>query len=251
MKRNALIALAGILSAAITVLAQAPPASKPAAAGPTVDQILDKYVTALGGRAAIEKLTSRVTKGVFQAPEQGAEGTFESYAKAPNMTFSMVDVPGFGQIRQGFDGSTAWADNPQSGPRLLDGQELSSAARSAEFYQAIKLRALYPKLALKGKDKVGTQETYIVEGDPGDGTLRRMYFDTATGLMLRSDIERDGPQGRATFESYLDDYKEVDGVKLPFSIRQMNPNVNFTLKIREIRHNVPVEDSKVAKPSAP
>ncbi len=224
------------------------PAPKPAAAVPTVDQVLDKYVQALGGKAAIEKLTSRVSKGTFEAP--GIEGSIEIYAKAPNKAASMVDVPGFGQVRQAFDGSVGWVDNPQVGLREMSGQELSTTKRGAEFYQVLKLREFYPKLTLKGAQKLGTRDAYLIEADPGDGSLRRMYFDTQTALLVRSDIERDTPQGRATFETELEDYKEVDGVKVPFIVRQSTPALSYAIKLTEVRHNVPVDDARFAKPAA-
>ncbi len=89
-----------ILSVALGVAAAAqapqPPEPKPAAALPTVDQVLDRYVEALGGKAAVEKLNSRVSKGTFDAVAQGASGTVEIYAKAPNKLASIADVSGFG-----------------------------------------------------------------------------------------------------------------------------------------------------------
>lgn len=249
--KPALLGLALILVTSVRVAAQAPqaPPEKHAAALPSVDQVLDKYVQSLGGKAAIEKLSSRVSKGTFEA-SQGVSGEIQFFSKAPNKTTLVVDLSGLGQIRQGFDGTVGWADNPQTGPREMTGQELLVTKRGAEFYQALKLRALYPKMAVRGKQKVGEHEAYLIEADPGDGSLRRMYFDTATGLLVRNEIERDTGQGRGTFETELDDYKEVDGVRLPFTVRQSNPGVSFTIKITEVQHNVPIDDSKFAKPAA-
>ncbi len=227
------------------------PAPKPTPAPPSVDQILDKYVQALGGKAAIEKLNSRVTKGSFEVPEQGLTGSLDAYAKAPNKTASVVEIAGVGQFRQGFDGTLAWADNPMAGFRELSGQELANTKRSSEFYQSLKLRQLYPKITLKGTEKVGQRESYVVEADPGDGSLRRMYLDVETGLLVRNDTELDtATQGRMKIEVYFDDYKEVDGVKVPFTVRQVNPNISWVIKATEVRHNVPVDDAKFAKPSA-
>ena len=246
----ALLGLALILATSIRAVAQAPqtPPEKPTPALPSVDQVLDKYVQSLGGKAAIEKLTSRVSKGTFEA-DQGVSGEIEFYSKAPNKLALVVDLSGLGQVRQGFDGTVGWAHNPQMGVREMSGQELSVTKRGAQFHQALKLRELYPKMAVQGKQKVGARETYLIEADPGDGSLRRMYFDAATGLMVRNEIERDTPQGRGTYETELDDYKEVDGVKLPFTVRQSNPGVSFTIKVTEVQHNVPIEDAKFAKPA--
>lgn len=242
MRRVLAIILAGIVGAGIAAAQAAPP---------TVDQILDKYVQALGGKAAYEKLTSRVSKGTFELPAQGLTGTVEIDSKAPNKSLLLVELAGLGRIQQGFDGVVAWANNPQGGVRELSGQELSVAKRASVFQQAIRLRELYPQMTLQGQEKVGQHNTYVIEADPGDGSLRRMYFDAESGLMLRSVVERDAPEGRAAFDLLLDDYREVDGIKIPFTAHGMTPNAEYVIKLTEVKHNVRVEDAKFAKPSAP
>ncbi len=132
----------------------------------------------------------------------------------------------------------------------MSGQELSVTQRNAVFQGALRLRELYPRMTLKGKRKVGERDAYLIEADPGDGSLRRMYFDAQTGLPLRNEIERDTPEGRAIFETNFDDYREVDGVKIPFTVSLANPNLNLVIKLTEVRHNVPVDDARFAKPAA-
>ena len=210
---------------------------------PTVDQILDRFVQALGGKAAIEKQTSSVSRSSFEY--QGKSGTVEVYAKAPNKFAIFMEVPGVGQMGEGFDGSGGWIENPQTGMREKTGQELSVARRGAEFYGALRLRELYPKMTLRGGQLVGNRPAYLIEADPGDGSLRRMYFDAETGLLARNDIEYDTPQGRQTFNWFFEDYREVDGVKVPFTRRQSN----FTYKVTEVLHDVPIDNAKFAKPS--
>src|SRR3989449_10913532 len=110
MRQKAKLALLGLVlvaaaSGSATAQETKAPAPKPAPALPSVDQILDKYVQALGGKAAIEKLNSRVTKGRFEVPEQGLTGSLDAYAKAPNKTASVVELTGGGQFRPGYDGT--------------------------------------------------------------------------------------------------------------------------------------------------
>ncbi len=226
---------------------KAPPAAKAEAALPAVDQLLDKYVQALGGKAAIARITSRVTKGTFEIPDQGITGTIELYAKAPHSSASVVEIPGFGQVRQGFDGTIGWRNDPQAGYREVSGQELATVRRNAEIHQALKLRELYPKMAVKGKDKVGQRETWVLEADAGDGTLRRMYLDVETGLLLRNDTVLDTPTGRTTVESYFEDYRDVDGVKVPYVVRQVSPQITWVTRATEIHHNVAIDDAKFAR----
>lgn len=232
-----------------------PPAdqAKPAAAMqamPTADQIIEKYVQAVGGKAAIEKINSRVVKGTIDIPAMGANGTTESYAKAPNKFVNVADISGLGAFQQGYTGTVAWSQDPFSGLRDLSGGELSMIRREADIHGDLKIKEHYPKLVVKGKEKVGEREAYVLEGTPADGGPEKLYFDTQTGLMVRKDAEVDTPQGKIPTETYLEDYREVDGIKIPFSIKQSNPNVTFMIKITDVKHNVAIDDAKFNKPAA-
>ncbi|MBI3652008.1 MAG: hypothetical protein HY231_13390 [Acidobacteria bacterium] len=222
----------------------------PAAALPTAEQIVDKFIQATGGKAAREKLTSRVSKGQFEVPAMGATGPIEIYAKAPNKTISIVTIESFGVFQQGYDGANGWAADPQNGLRDMQGAELAANKREADFYNDIKMKEYYPKMTVTGKDQVGDKAVYVIEALPaGEGAPEKFYFDTQSGLLLRLDSERETPQGKMKIQAYLDDYKEVDGVKLPFTIRQDSDIISFTIKISEIKHNVAIEDAKFKKPS--
>ncbi len=224
-----------------------PPTDSPL---PTIDEILDKFVEALGGKAAMEKFSSRVVKGSFEIPAMGVAASSEISAKTPNKWILVIDIPGFGFVRQGYDGSAGWAEDPQSGLRDLAGAELAAMKRSAEFNQPLKLKELYPTITVKGKGKVGDREAYILEATPPEGSLEKMYFDTQTNLLIKADIEAESPQGKMPFEVTFEDYKEVDGVKLAHTMRRSSPAISFVMKIDEVKHDVPIEDDKFKKPSA-
>lgn len=253
MKRTLIIVT---LSLAIAVAAfaqggQQKPATDPKpAALPTADQILDKYVQAIGGKAAVEKQTSRVSKGSFEIPAVGATGTAEIFEKAPNKNAAIINIPGFGVVQEGFDGKTAWAQDPQSGLREKAGPELASAKLDGEFYKSVRIKQLYPKLVVKGKDKVGDKDAFVVEATPVESSPETWYFDVQSGLLIRQDSERESPQGKQAVQSFLEDYKDVDGVKLPFTIRQVTPQFTITIKIEDVKTNVPIDDAKFKKPAA-
>lgn len=76
-------------------------------AAPSADAIVDKYVQALGGKAAIEKITSTSAKGTFDLPAMGVSGTVEMYRKAPNKEYLIVSISGFGDVKRGYDGANA------------------------------------------------------------------------------------------------------------------------------------------------
>lgn len=258
MKRFAIICCFVLLAASLAFAqTQSPtkpetkPEPKPAAAAlPPVDQITEKYVQAIGGKAALEKHNSRTSQGSFEIAAMGLKGKLTSYEKAPNKTLRVVEIEGFGSVEQGYDGKIGWARDPMQGLREQSGAELAMAKIEAEFYQPLKLKELYKKLEVKGKDKVGSAEVYVIEATPPEGSPMKMYFDATSGLLLRVDAETETPQGKMPTESYFEDYREVDGVKMPFVLKQSSPAINWVLKLEEVKHNVTIEDAKFAKPSA-
>jgi zinc protease len=218
---------------------------------PTIDQILDKYVQAIGGKAAVEKLTTRMMKGSLETPE-GTGGSTEFYAKAPSKYVEMSNFPDYGIIQEGFDGTLGWSKNPESSARELSSAESAVNNREKNLHRDIRLKELYPKMTLRGTQRVGNRQAYLIEAVPLEGNPEKMYFDTQTGLLLRRELERvTMEEGIVLLEIFLDDYREVDGVKLPFTIRRSTPDYSYALKFSEIRHNIPIEDARFHKPTTP
>src|SRR5262249_17720650 len=179
MKLSMTIIIYALLFAAPTVSAFAQekpqPAKAPEAAAktttvePSVDQILDKYVQAIGGRQAVGKITSRVTKGTVEVSTMGVKGEVEIFAKAPNKKLTIQKLSGVGQILDGYDGKIGWSQNPMMGLREKSGVELAVIARASDIHASLKTRQLYSKLELKGKEKVGNHETYVILATPAEG----------------------------------------------------------------------------------
>ncbi len=266
MKRIVLI-LAFAMSAALTSAAQdkpkpdapgkpetpkaeAPKAAAKDAALPTVDAILDKYIKAVGGKEAIEKITSRSMKGSFDLEAFGVTGApVEMFAKAPNKSSMKIDIPGFGVVNQVYDGAKAWDSNPMTGLRELSGVELAQKKRGSDFYAELNFKEHYTKMEVKGKEKVGSYETYVIEATPAEGSLEKFYFDANTSLLVRHDSEVESPQGKLLMEAYPENYKAVDGVQIPHTIKQVNPAMTIVIKFTEVKNNVEIDEAKFNKPS--
>jgi len=217
---------------------------------PTVDQILDKYVAAVGGREAIEKITSREVRGTYEISAVGLIGAMTMLQKAPDKTLSELDIPGFGTVKSGFDGNILWSQNPAAGVVEASGGELAAAKREAEFYQELKFRDMFKKLLVTGRRQTNGKDAYTVEATPEEGKAETYFFDADTGLLVRHDTERDRGQAAAMSESYYEDYRDIDGVKVPHTIRIVNPGMTIVMKFSEVINNVDIDDSKFAKPAA-
>jgi hypothetical protein len=218
------------------------------------DEVLAAYVAALGGQAALEKITSRVAKGTFEISGIAASGPMEIYAKAPNKIANILRLSDQTSAKEGFDGSVGWESDPDEGVTEKTGLELMTFVRDADFYQPLKLRQQYPSVYFKGQRKItigtdpsspGEEHEALVLEAPRNGRPRLFYFDARTSLLVRTE-ERDA-SGKITDGSEYGDYREIDGVKIPFTIRRLG-NLQINIKITEVKQNVPVDDSVFVKP---
>jgi photosynthetic reaction center cytochrome c subunit len=215
---------------------------------PSVDEILERYVQAMGGAQAFMKVTSRVAKG----SRIGADGVLvpeDVYQKAPNKLLTVTSYPDI-VFSTGFNGIAGWAQSSKGGARELPAQLLAQLRSDSEFYKEIRIKEMYRKLTLVGKASIADSETYVIEATPLSGSLEKLYFDARTGLLVRRYVESDTVLGRFPLQTDYEDYRDVDGIKQPFLIRWSIPGRVWGRKIAEIRQNVPLSDSQFNPPAA-
>ncbi|MCL4524585.1 MAG: DUF620 domain-containing protein [Acidobacteria bacterium] len=218
-------------------------------AQPTAEQLIAKYVQAIGGRAAIERVTSRVTTGTMDLG--GTLISMELSEKAPDKFLSILEVPGVGAVKQGYDGKIGWEQTPNQGVQELEGATLAAVRRNAQLYRWLRMKELFEKLELSGAVKVGDRDTYVMDATPPEGHVEKFYFDSETGLLLKRDYKLDTPDGLLTFETFYEDYRVVDGIKMAFALRRVGPDNVVSLKFTEIKQNVELDNARFAKPLAP
>jgi hypothetical protein len=217
---------------------------------PTVKEVLDKYVAAIGGRAANEKIKTRSMKGTVELAPMGIKGTAESFAAAPGKSYTKMNLAGVGEIIEGFDGTTSWSVNPIQGSREKTGEELLQTKLTSAFNREINLDKHYSKMEVKAADKLGERDVYVVVATPSLTGLspETFYFDKQTGLLLRTDGTIVSPEGKMSYQTFYEDVREIDGVKLPFKTRTVTPQFEIINVVTEVKHNAPIEDAKFARP---
>ncbi len=223
------------------------PGPRPAQANlPTYDQIIDKYLQAIGNSAAYEKLKSRVMRGSM-VDSKGGTFPVEVYQASPDKIVTITTLPD-GIAAQGFNGAIGWVSDPSDSAELK-GLELAQIKRAADIARALKIKeeSLSPRVS--GKVTVGEREAYLVSAR-ADGQRVQLYFDLQTGLLLRRVVSGSTILGSFPEQTDFDDYREVDGVKLPFKTRYSTPNpaAGTSIEFKEITHNVPVDDTKFNPP---
>jgi len=226
-------------------------ADAPTADSARLDAVLARYVEALGGRAALEKITNSISKGT--ATVAGMEMQIEVLRAAPARQASRVEIPGMGTMRDVYDGRTAWSVNPFQGNSEKTGEELAKTARDAAFYQPLQMKQLFAPLAYKGSETLEVRKVEVLEAKLAGGAVERFYFSAENGLLLRRDSEFEAGGARVTSESTFEDYKAVDGVKQPHAFRLKieaagQAPMDLQLKFNEVRQNVALPADAFAKP---
>ena len=227
---------------------------------PAVDEVLAKYVQALGGEQAIRKVTSRSITGTQTIPTGGGgripvEARIERYVKAPNLLATIYHTDKF-TISDGFDGMASWSQDARGGVVATASFDEMRAKRNADLYSPLDLRGQYTGMSVVSMEKVNDHDAYVVQAALQNSRVtERLYFDTQTGLLLRILTLQPTPLGNFPSEVDYDDYRDTgSGVKIPFLVTTTPALTSSALATKSILHvekvqdNVAIDDAKLAKP---
>ncbi len=229
---------------------------------PPAEQLFDKYIEALGGEAAIDKIKTRSSKVTLLRPKLVNSGTpkaamltrsetwtMETFQKGPDKYVAIITTPE-GVINQGFNGTVGWIKNPTE-QRELNSAQLARMKRDVDFYKDLNLRERYAKTVVTGKEKIGDREAYVIEATSIENKPEKLFFDIQTGLLLRRTVFTETKLGMDPQQTDYEDYRVVDGVRLPFTVMVSfldDSHYGTTRKLTEVRQNVPIDDAKFNMP---
>ena len=226
-------------------------------AAQTADDVVEKYLAAIGGRAALAKLTSRSTTGTMalSLPNGLVSGSIEILNQQPNKAriVTKLDLSslGAGQVtrEQRFDGSTGYVLDSLQGNREITGNQLENLKNNIFPSPLLTYKERGATVELAGKEKVDGREAYVLIFKPKTGSVARQFIDAETYLPARIVVKVDTPEaGEVEQTSDLSDYREVDGIKIPFTIKVSTGSQGFTITVTKVEHNVKIDDALFSKP---
>jgi hypothetical protein len=225
----------------------APSPTTPQAANPTAEQIFDKYYQALGGNEALDKLKSRVMKGTLVSPQ--GEVPYTLTQSGADSVHAIITTPQ-GVIERALNGATGW-EKSNRGVRDLSDGEISYIRRYSLLYPDLKLKDQFTRASFGGKQKIDERDVYVVRGTTTTGKRETLFFDVESGLLVRRTSLTTTLVGQIPEQVDFTDYKDVDGMKLPFTIRisAVDPSYSGVRKFTEIKLNVPVDPKQFNKPA--
>lgn len=211
------------------------------AATPTADQILDKYIAAIGGKEALMKVND-LTMNMSSETERGAI-IITRKQKLPNKFSMVINANGMEVMRQTGDGSKVVMGGMQ-GSRTIDGPAAQQMTMTNVLFPELHYAENGIKSTVVGPEKVDGKDTYKLSHTSADGaTTWTDNFDTATGLKVQSVITGRGPQGSMTTTSIYQDYKDVNGIKFPMTINQQSPRGPMVMSVDNVKINKGLKDS--------
>jgi hypothetical protein len=224
----------------------------------TADQVLDKYIQALGGAQALGRLTSFTAKGTYEGFDSDfGKVPVDIYAKAPNLR-AMVVHQLAADATTTYDGREAWSAGPSTlvpVPLIpLVGADLGGARLDAQlsFPGQIKQlltnwRADFPATS------IDNHPVQVIQGTMADGTRVKLYFDKMSGLLVRQTRYAPTAVGTVALHVSYSDYRDVPGanVKLPFTWQMTWVDGQYTINLMSVQPNAPIDAAKFAKPAPP
>jgi len=215
---------------------------------PTVDEVLARYVEASGGEKAITAVSSRVLKGTVDVAGMSRGGKYETYAQGSNKVYIVMDAHPFGLTKTGYNGRVAWSWDKNGTKTVTAPDEIGQYAREADLYLPVGMKKKYAKVILAGTSQIGYRGVYVLELQPAAGTAERWYLDVKSYLPVRVNKVQKFGNISTPVEIYLDDWRTVDGVKLPFSISETAGKLSLSFTITEVHHNIPIDPTVFEPP---
>ncbi len=214
---------------------------------PTADQIISKFIQAMGGEGALSKIDTRVETGSEDV--EGKSVRVQIVNKGPDKQLIIRHAPN-GDTVTILNGDNGWSSAPGHPVRDLDAAEVDATRVDADLQFALHVSQIFPELRVGYTEKVDGKDAYVVFGIRKGLPRWEFYFDTQSGLLVRVVRYYDSPLGLDPTEIDYTDYREVDGVKIPFSWMTKRSWSRTTTRIEEIKQNVGIDDAQFQKPRA-
>lgn len=239
MKRTGIAIACAVVVAAMSAL----PAT--AADLPSADDVIAKYLDAIGGKDKATSFKTRVTKGTFNLVDMGMEASITMYSAPPNF-LSVVELPGMGTALQGVSDGKAWQSIEAMGQvGFVEGPEAAGMLLQADMEPLANWKKHFASAKTVGEETVGDADCIKVEMTPKEGPATTYFFAKDSGLIVQSVGEAQGMEATTT----IGDYKEVDGVKIAHSI-STGGMMTIEITIASVENNVDIADDQFDVPEA-
>ncbi|TVP55977.1 MAG: hypothetical protein EA351_09175 [Gemmatimonadales bacterium] len=202
---------------------------------PSADDLIDRYVELIGGEAAFSEVGSHTT-GTISMPAMGLQGTFEIFQSPPDQMVMRMDLPGIGEIQQGYNGEVGWSLNPLMGPQVMEGAELAQTREQAVLAAALRDASVVPGRETVEQSEYEGETCWVVALTWASGRESTDCYSTESGLLLASETTQASPMGEIRATTIYRDYRDFDGRLLPGRMIQRSSGQEQILEVRTVEY---------------
>lgn len=216
-----------------------------AADSPTPKDIVAKYIEATGGKAKWEGVKSRSSKGSLNVVAMGMTGSLTQYVQGDDAKMIMA-LDGFGEFLNGMKDGKVWSSSMMTGDMLVEGAEAEAAKQQFDLQQWLNWEKYYPKAETVGEEAVGDKTAWKVLFTPAEGEAVTHWFDKESGLLIQTFGPGMGGPSTTTYK----DYKEVNGLTVPFAQAIEGANGPIEMTFETIEFNTDIDPANFEVPAA-
>ncbi len=203
-----------VLAAALLALASGSLAAQDPAA------ILARYRQAIDPQGLIPSVQGMKSTLTMEVPSMGMNATINAVQRRPNKMVMTIEIPGLGEMRQGYDGETAWASDPMQGPRLVTGQEAAALVDGADMGSMSRSPEQFTKMEPAGEGEVDGEKTACIKLTWKSGRETTECYSVTSGLLLETRAKSMTQMGEIEAVSRISDYRNVGGIMVPHKMTQ-------------------------------
>jgi hypothetical protein len=214
---------------------------------PEAKTILEKNLEATGGRAAMEKVKSRVTTIQMDIAAAGISGKLMMYQQGENALME-ADLAGVGTTKAGMSGGVVWESSPMTGTRVVDGPEKAQQMRSFAIASELHPEKYFKDMKTVGEDEVNGRKVYKVQLTPNEGSPESRFYDQENYQLLKVESTVQSQMGEMTTVSLFSDFRKEGDFTMPHTVTQTVSNMEIVNKLIEVKDNVEIDPSKFELP---
>lgn len=213
---------------------------------PSADWLVKRYIEAIGGADALEKINTRVGTGASSIA--GKNVTVNLFVRSPR-EWALIQHEQGGETGAFFNNGAGWFTFPGRPSREMHEPDIEAAQMDSDLQFPLHIQQLFPELRVEYPESIGNRDTYVLVGARDNQPRAKFYFDQQSGLLVRIVRYGESPLGLNPSQVDYSDYRDVDGVQVPFRVTISTPESGSTIQFQQIHQNAAIAPEKFTRPS--
>ncbi len=205
---------------------------------PSAQQVFDDYIEATGGKDAYLAHESMTITASFEMPAMGIVAPMMIYQALPGLAYTKIESAAIGIMESGSNDGVHWEKSMMGGAKVKEGEEKAMVERANDMQLWLHWQDYYSGAEVTGIEELEGQECYVVVLTPKVGKPETSWVGVESKLIVRTNMTLTNEMGDVSVESYPSDYRESDGVLIPFTTRQVIMGVQeILIKMEAVEWN--------------